>query len=234
MVFRCISQDVKERALWLLEHNYIPDNVADILGVSDRSIRRWENNMEQYGSVVPPPPLNRGRPRILNADMTHDLATLISEAPAMYLDEIQDWIAIVHDVGISITALHENIQDLGITYKVLHKAAVERDEEARTHWKEEMRANWVARQVVVVDETSKDDRTLARFYGRAPSSLRANVPATFVRGQRYSMVAAMGVEGYLATRVVEGSVDGGEFFDFIINEVVGLFYHFLIIVLPCN
>jgi transposase len=165
MVFRRISQDVKERALWLLEHDYIPADIAEILGVSDRSIRRWENNMEHYGCVLPPPPLNRGRPRILNADMTHDLATLISEAPGMYLDEIQDWIAVVHDVGISITALHENIRDCGMTYKVLHKAAVERDEEARIHWKEEMRANWVANQIVVVDETSKDDRTLARFYG---------------------------------------------------------------------
>lgn len=36
------------------------------------------------------------------------------------------------------------------------------------------------------------------------------------------MVAAMDVEGYLATWVVEGSVDRGESFDFIINEVVGL------------
>jgi transposase len=223
MVFRHISQDIKERALWLLEHDYIPEDVASILGVSDRSMRRWENHMEQYGSVVPPPNPNRGRPRILNADMTHDLATLIAEAPEMYLDEIQDWIAVVHDVGLSIPALHENIRDCGMTYKMLHKAAAECDEEARAHWKVEMQANWIASQVVVVDETSKDERTLARLYGRAPSGQQANIRANFVRGQRYSMVAAMGINGYLATRVVEGSVDGGEFFDFIINEVVSSF-----------
>ncbi len=220
MVFRHISEDIKHRALWLLEHDYIPSDVAFILGVSERSMRRWENNMEEYGSVVPPPNPNRSRPRILNADMTHDLMTLITEAPEMYLDEIQEWIAIVHDVGLSISALHQNIRDCGITYKMLHKAAVERDEEVRTHWKAEMQANWVASQVVVVDETSKDDRTLARLYGRAPSGQQAVIHANFVRGERYSMVAAMGVDGYIATRVVEGSVDGGEFFDFIINEVV--------------
>lgn len=182
-------------------------------------MRRWTNNMEEYGSVVPLPNPNRGRPRRLNADMTHDLATLIAEAPEMYLDEIQDWLAVVHDVGISISALHEIIRDCGLTYKMLHKAAAERDEEARELWKADMQANWVADQVVVVDEASKDDRTLARLYGRAPSGQRATIPANFVRGQRYSMVAAMGVNGYLATRVVEGSVDGDEFFDFIINEV---------------
>src|SRR6266498_5253099 len=41
MVFRHISEDIKHRALWLLEHNYIPSDVAFILGVSERSMRRW-------------------------------------------------------------------------------------------------------------------------------------------------------------------------------------------------
>ncbi|KAF9489770.1 hypothetical protein BDN71DRAFT_1401138, partial [Pleurotus eryngii] len=33
------------------------------------------------------------------------------------------------------------------------------------------------------------------------------------------LVAAMGLEGYLATCVVEGFVDGDEFMDFIINKL---------------
>ena len=33
-------------------------------------------------------------------------------------------------------------------------------------------------------------------------------------------MAAMSVEGYVGVRVVEGSVDGDEFFDFIAEEVV--------------
>jgi len=229
MVFRHISKDIKDRALYLLDNDYIPDDVAELLGVHTRSISRWGDNMETFGSVVPPANPLHGRPRILNAEMTNDLATLIQEAPAMYLDEIQDWLALVHDVGISRTALHENIRDCGLTYKMLHKAAAERDEEVRQHWKAEMRANWVAKQCVMVDETSKDDRTLFRLYGRSPLGHRAPVPANFVRGQRFSMVAAMGVEGYIATRVVEGSLDGDEFFDFIVNDVASyLLFHVLL------
>ncbi|KAJ7105263.1 hypothetical protein C8R44DRAFT_528567, partial [Mycena epipterygia] len=37
---------------------------------------------------------------------------------------------------------------------------------------------------------------------------------------RYSIVAALGIDGYVATRVVLGSVDGDEFFDFIVNDVL--------------
>ena len=83
--------------------------------------------------------------------MTHDLTTLIAEAPEMYLDEIQDWLALVHDVSLSKSALYKNIWDCGMSYKLLQKYTIERDEEARAQLKADMQANWVARQCIVVD-----------------------------------------------------------------------------------
>jgi hypothetical protein len=152
--------------------------------------------------------------------MTHDLITLSEEAPYMFLDEIQDWLAIVHDVKFFQSALWDNLQYCGLSYKMLRKAASERDDEARTHWKSEMQDHWIAKQVIFVDESSKDDRTILCRYGRALSGQRAVMNANFVRGNRYSLVAAMGVDGYIGTRIVLGSVDGDEFFDFIVNDVV--------------
>ncbi|KAI4518010.1 hypothetical protein K523DRAFT_223592, partial [Schizophyllum commune Tattone D] len=37
---------------------------------------------------------------------------------------------------------------------------------------------------------------------------------------RYSILPALTLDGYIACRVVEGSVDGDEFFDFIITDVL--------------
>ena len=71
---------------------------------------------------------------------------------------------------------------------------------------------------------------LALIYGRAPKSNQATSLGHFVHGQRYSMVAAMGIKGYIATHIVEGSVDGDEFFEFIVNShalqpsILSLFY----------
>ncbi|KAJ3810827.1 hypothetical protein F5876DRAFT_22107, partial [Lentinula aff. lateritia] len=59
----------------------------------------------------------------------------------------------------------------------------------------------------VVDETSKDDRTIYRHYGCAPSGSCATIPAKFVHGDWYSIVAAMSINGYEACRVVPGLVD---------------------------
>lgn len=127
MVYCHISEDLKNHVLFLLDSGNLPDeyDVAEIFGVSERSIYHWRENLENDGSVIPPPSLSRGHPCILNADQTHNLFTLLQEAPEMYLNEIQDWVAIAQELAISKTALHILICDVGISYKVLWKAASE-------------------------------------------------------------------------------------------------------------
>jgi hypothetical protein len=81
--------------------------------------------------------------------------------------------------------------------------------------------------MVFIDETSKDEQTVYRHYGRSIIGNRAMINANFVRGERYSMVAALSLDGYEAVHVVLGSVDGEEFLDFIVNDVVRcMFYLF--------
>ena len=145
---------------------------------------------------------------------------MLDESPELFLDEIQDWVALSHDIQLSKSALHYLIRDAGITYKLLHKAASERDEEAREAFRTFMRDHLVADQVVTSDETSKDDSTIFRRWGRSPFGNQATIDADFVRGERYSIVAAITVDGYIGTRIVPGSVDGDEFFDFIVEDVV--------------
>ncbi|KAF8234697.1 hypothetical protein L208DRAFT_1260286 [Tricholoma matsutake] len=54
MVFHHISEDLKVRALWLLDHDYIMEDVCDILSISITSLYQWKHNQAVYGSVVPP------------------------------------------------------------------------------------------------------------------------------------------------------------------------------------
>jgi hypothetical protein len=78
--------------------------------------------------------------------------------------------------------------------------------------------------IITVDEWSKDDRTIFLKYGRAPHGQRATIDADFVRGERYSILAAMSVDGYVGTHAVPGSVDGDEFFDFTVNDIVSFLH----------
>jgi hypothetical protein len=105
----------------------------------------------------------QSRPCILNGDMMHDLYTLLEEAPEMYSTSVRSRTGLhshmrfVSD-GISKTALHRNILDAGITYKLLRRAAAERDEDLWQEWKQDVNTNFMASQMVFIDETSKDDQ----------------------------------------------------------------------------
>ena len=131
MVFRPISADVQERVLWLINNNYAPEDICEIFGISQASLRHWRQNVERYGTPLPPPSLMLGCPCTLTTRITHDLYTLIEDAPDMFLDEIRDWLALAHDARLSKTALFENIRDARISYKLLWKAAAERDDAER-------------------------------------------------------------------------------------------------------
>jgi transposase len=222
MVFRKISADMKSRALSLYYAGHLPKDLCQIFGFSEKSLQRWKDNLYEHGDVVPPTSYRQGRPRKLNSDQTSDLMAQLMVDPSMYLDEIQTWIAIHQEVGISKSSLARLIEDAGFSYKSLHKAAVERDEGEREEFRVWAQDTLVPEMIVAADESSKDDRTIYRHYGRSPSGVRAAGSTQFVRGERYSLIAAMSVDGYISTRVVEGSVNAAEFFDFIVGEVVSV------------
>ena len=180
MVYCHISKDLKECALWLISHGYAPEDICDLFDISPSSVARWKQNDCVYGSIIPPPNPLQCRPCILNGDMTHDLYTLLEEALEMYLSKIQDWIALAYRVHISRAALHLNICDAGITYKLLHRAAAECDEDLRQEWKQDVNAHFTASQMVFVDETSKDERTIYWHYGRSIAGKHVMISANFV------------------------------------------------------
>jgi hypothetical protein len=152
--------------------------------------------------------------------MTDDLRQMISESPSLYLDEIGEWLAIYHNQPISRSALHRNLQDLALTRKKLRRVAAERDEEFRSEWLDNILTNYIAEQLVFLDESSKDDRVLLRQYGWSTTGEDAVDSVPLDRGFRYSVLPALTIDGYMAVRVVEGSIDGSEFFDFVVQEVV--------------
>jgi len=84
-------------------------------------------------------------------------------------------------------------------------------------------STYSAEQLVVLDESSKDGRTLIRKYGRALSGDDAVLNVSLDRGIRYSILPALTLGGYIAIRAVEGSIDAGEFFDFVVDDVVSLY-----------
>ncbi|KAF8576773.1 hypothetical protein K439DRAFT_1418663 [Ramaria rubella] len=159
MPFRHISSDLKQQSLWLLAYGYTLEDMCQILIVWS-SVCQWGDNCKEYGHVMPPLNLNQGRLHMLDGERLHTLVELIEWSQEMYFDELQDWLALEHDILVAITMLDRNIWEAGLTYKLLQRAAGERDEGARAAWRANMQANFIAGMLVCVDESSKDEWTI--------------------------------------------------------------------------
>ena len=57
------------------------------------------------------------------------------------------------------------------------------------------------------------------------SGEQAELKDVFVCGDRYSLVAAITIEGYIASRVVPGSFDAFKFYNFVAEDMVHIYTH---------
>ncbi|KAF9450475.1 hypothetical protein P691DRAFT_846648 [Macrolepiota fuliginosa MF-IS2] len=71
MDHRRISPDLKQCALQLLDQKMSPRAIAEVLGVSAKSIECWRVDYEQYGCVAPPGAL-LGRPHLLTTPILEE------------------------------------------------------------------------------------------------------------------------------------------------------------------
>jgi transposase len=222
MVNRSISADLKNCALKLWETGWHRSDICYALSVSPSSLYRWKHIFEEFGTTNRPTSPLIGRPRLITMAVLTAVKELYENHPDTYIDELQWFLAVHHDIQISISALQENLEKTGLTRKMLHKIASERDVQTRADFLHAIQTQFsgTGSEFVVIDESCKNEHDVARRFGRAPVGQAPQFVDPFIRGERYSLVAAMSTIGYIATRVQPGSFDSFGFFDFIVEEVV--------------
>jgi hypothetical protein len=75
-------------------------------------------------------------------------------------------------------------------------------------------------QLVFIDETSKDKRSLSRAYGYSIKNVKVEKNVVFIRGKRYTILPALTLDGFIAADIMEGSCNKDRFQTFILTQVV--------------
>jgi len=111
---------MKECGLSLWECGWEPAEICDVLGFSTRSLRRWMTIFEEHGAVNRPPSPLRGRPQIIIRVVLNYIQELFRTDPDLYLDELLLLLAANHGIAISRSALQNNLENAGLSRKILH------------------------------------------------------------------------------------------------------------------
>jgi transposase len=108
------SADLRERSLVALDAGRPPAEVAQLFGVSRRTLRRWR--LQRAGGQLAPKP-RPGRPRRIGPYEAAALAAQVRAHPDATLADHCDRWATAHGTRVSVATMCRALARLGLTLK---------------------------------------------------------------------------------------------------------------------
>lgn len=220
---RHVSKDLKERIPHLrYSEHYSVKEIERLLGVKKSMIYQVLKYYTGHGVVVNPAPrLRRGRRRKLSGTDLRLIKSLLAQNPTLYADELQDELLSRRGVSISITTILNTLRQLHFTSKCLSVNALERNDHERA-----MYMNTYSSlvpdpaMVMFIDEAAKNKKNPSRNKGWSRKGKRAVQRRCFVRGQRFSILPVLTLNGIIAHDIIPGSVTSTRLVKFLREHLV--------------
>jgi len=222
---RHVSRDLKERIPYLAYvEGFKVKEIERLLGVKKSMIYQTLNYHRNYGVAYNPQAFSnfsRGRPRILTRTDLDLIKALLSQEPTMYLDELQEELLTCRGAVVSIPTLLRSLRRLHFSQKSVSIHALERNDLDHSIYMNQF-AEMVSdpAMVMFVDEAAKNKKNPSRKKGWSLKGRRVIQRRCFVRGQWFSILPVLTLDGIIAHDVIPGSVTSELFVNFLREHVV--------------
>ncbi len=224
MPYRPVSKDLKARIPILQQQGYNVKKICNILGIRKTLVYRSLAHDRRYG--VPHNPHSRcsGRHRVLSHEDLKLIIALLNRRHCIYLDELQAEVFNTRGILLSQSTLMRTLHQLHISRKCVSARALERNDLIRSAF-----MNRIADEVpnpdmlIFIDEAARNRRASARNRGWSLVGRRCVQRRHFIRGQRYSILPILTLDGIVTYDIIPGSVNSGRFVEFLRELVVSLF-----------
>lgn len=219
------SVDFRWRIVWLsMVHKRSSLTIARQMCISERSVRRYVNLFDQTGDVRPK--IQRHGPQLLLGE--HEQLTLlriILQNTGIYLHEIQNKLCDHFGVTVSVPTICRTLRVMGCCRRVIRHVAIQRSDELRAHFMAEVSV-YDSNMIIWIDESGCDRRNSLRRFAYTLRGIPPVAHTLLARGTRYSAIAAVSVKGVQDVVLVEGSVNGEIFTDFVKYSLVPILHPF--------
>ena len=101
----------------------------------------------------------------------------------------------------------------------MQRIARERSELLRFDWFIQL-SEWEWEQLIFIDETAVNERTLDRKFGWSPINTRARQIAPFQRTKKWSLLPVYTCEGFIDWEIIQGSFNADLFCIFLEEHVI--------------
>ena len=147
------------------------------------------------------------------------LLRLILEYPGIYLHELQCKLFHVFGVEVSVSTICRTLKLMGCTRQKIQYIALQQSDECRARFMAEI-SIYDPSMFIWIDETGCDRRNSIRKYGYSVRGITPRDHRLLLRGARVSGIAVMSLEGMQDVQLVEGTVDGDKFKEFVTSTLI--------------
>lgn len=187
--------------------------VYDTLAIYQRFRVSYNPNVMRWRSP--------GRQRKLDSIDIQLIKSLVRQNPCIYLDELQDELLTLRNVSVSVPTLFQTLRRLCFFHKRISAKALERNDSERCAY-----MNYIANlvtdpaQLMFIDEAACNKKNPTRASGWSFIGTKCVEHRCFVRGQRFSILPVLSMDGIIAHDVIPGSVTSVTFVNFLCQNVV--------------
>ena len=170
--------------------------------------------IETFGTAIPPHPSVQGRPRKIHTQAEEGILDFLYDSPTAYLDEIQDLLLTGYQIISSVPTVSRCVKKLRLTYKKISRTKPAQDDALCARYFLRI-VGVLANRIVVIDESAPDQGTLDRRLRWSLKGTPCSVRQSGKRSGRWSILPAIGINGYLDYDIFQGSINTDRFTFFI-------------------
>ncbi|RFU31029.1 hypothetical protein B7463_g5310, partial [Scytalidium lignicola] len=221
MAPRLVPETVKAIECALLNTDDDKYAIATAFDVSYETVRYIARKLKTDRTIGVNLRGKAGRSSVITPDIEQAVKEVIYTSNDLYQDEVADFIYDEFDIKLSQSAISKLLKKLNITHKKLEYVAAQRNQLLIDNWYIES-ANFTADQLIFVDESASNERTGDRKYGWAPIGIPAKKKKWLKRSEKWSILPAYTVKGYISAITLQGSITAEVFENWIATDVLPL------------
>lgn len=190
-----LSPITLQRVLDRIDAGFNNSQIHRATGVWPKTTAKIQLSLEYWGQPYSPATVRRGRPPTLRRLHAKGLLDYVNSRPQAYLEEMRDWLYDEYDILTTIWTVYRELERADFSRKLGTKRAIEHSEPIRRVWSARVAQNYIADQIVAIDESACDECTSDRKYGWPPVGVSVELSYSIRRSERRSVLPAMAADG---------------------------------------
>lgn len=183
--------------------------IADAIGVSRRTITRWQTQ----GVQPPTRPKQRPALRKLSTELDAAILTYFTDNNTTTLRQAVSWLSSTHGISVSIHTVSRCCKRLGLTWKKGSKVYTEMSYSRANKFLQEIAVGF-GPHVIALDEAAFFWNH-SRGYAWSVRGAKAVIKRPGIRGRAHSLLLCISSNGVVQWQLYEGAVNAVRFSEFL-------------------